>query len=90
MLCDHLQDKNFDKQKVLAKVSRQFYDARSSRRVAQDAALKGTFAAAATVQVPARIEDNVVWKDPESGRSYIRISGFRTVMIFQVNIFVKK
>ena len=78
------QDIHFDKQKVLAKCSRQFYDARARWRAIEKASLPGTFAAAGRVKVPDNILDNVVWKDPESDRSYVRIPGLRTIMIFQV------
>ena len=83
------KDKNYDRQKVLTKCSRQFFAARAERRAAEKAALPGTMAAAGTVQVPASIQDNVVWQDPETGKSYIRIPGFRTVMIFQVEFATK-
>ena len=78
------QDKNYDRQTVLAKCSRQFFDARSARRAAEKSSLPGTFQAAGKVQVPAHVQDNVVWKDPETQRSYVRVPGLRTIMIFQV------
>ena len=58
--------------------------ARQERRQREAAAPEGTVAAAGKVVIPAGVRDGVVWEDPSSGKSYVRVPGFRVCMVFKV------
>ena len=63
---------------------RQFVEARKKRRTDEATAEPGTQANAGAVPVPDGVPDNVLWE--HEGRTYVRISGFRTVMVFEVGL----
>lgn len=81
-----MQDKKFDREKVLGKIARQFHDARAERRKNENLAEIGTASAAGRVKVPEYVADFVIWTEPESGKKYVRIPGHRVVMVFEVKI----
>ena len=78
------QDTTYDEAKVLGKCSRQFFLARQERRQREAAAPEGTMAAAGRVEVPQGVRDGVVWEDPKTRKSYVRVPGFRVCMVFKV------
>ena len=82
-----MQDKKYDREKVLGKVARQFHDARADRRKKENTAEPGTASAAGRVKIPETVADFVIWTEPESGKKYVRIPGHRVVMVFEVTKF---
>ena len=58
-------------------------EGRKKRREEEAAAEPGTIAKAGQMTVPESVSDNVIWT-AEDGRKYVRVSGVRTVMVFEV------
>ena len=77
------QDDRYDEKGKLDNCRRQFTEARRGRREEEAAAEEGTKASAGRVTVPSDIPDNVIWTSSE-GKEFVRIEGFRTVMVFKV------
>ena len=81
-----MQDTRYDADKIMKNIQRQFNIARKGQEEKEDAAPPGSIAAAGKIFMPSEIKDGVIWEDPNTGKSYVRVSGFKIIMVFKVNL----
>lgn len=67
-------------------IARQFSIARKERLQKEAEAPGGSIAAAGKIEMPGDIKDGVIWEDPQSRKSFVRISGNRIIMVFKVGL----
>ena len=68
-------------------ISRQFSIARKEQEKEGKDAPGGSLGTAGKIEVPAEVNDGVIWEDQESGKSYVRLPGNKTIMVFKVSLY---